>query len=685
MRLLSLCGVLLLAVSGLAQELPQSVDLVQRIDQLYPWLRAANVAVDQQGNFYLTADVQSPLPDVITKRYGPLGAPNNTYRYNIVVVKLDPTGQHILYGTAIGGSNANYSGPIRIDSAGNLYLAGYTVSEDFPATTILGIHRGGVFLKLDFDGNLVYSLLLGSLEFYPSSLEVDSAGEIYASGSIHTGDLPTAPSAFRATPPDPAASMQPFILKVDGLGTRIETATYLPGSGVWGIRLRRDGDIVFSTAHTIGALDGSLSALLFSNSAESTTSLQLDGAENIYVAGTLGLKKYTPDGQHVLLSLDFPSPTSFGGFTVTRSGLIFLFLVVPPNFQTHNGTLPCDVNLQTRFSSILASGRVLMVIGPQGDQRYVTYMPEAVWMTVSPLNDHPYGIAYVPASPTTIGWIGLVHFNPDELPGDHVSAGCLAHSGTLGYSDAAPGTILTLFGDHLGPDNGRSFAVHDGTVSFEIAGASVTVDGKPAALLYAQRNQINFVVPWSLRTDGARVPICATVNGDTSCLYTGAVPIAPGFFSVNSQIAAVNQDENINSPDHPAKFGSYVSVYLTGAGHIQGAEVDGGLAGLQLEPATATVSGTITFCDYNLSTIAPALAATRPRIGIIPTCADRTRNAPILFAGAVPTLINGAAVVIMRIPQFSNPDARFGTVTLNLISSPEGFPVTVSGKIFLGP
>src|ERR1700680_891404 len=89
------------ACTAAAQELPQSVDLIQRIDTLYPWLPGGALAIDAQGNIYVSASIQSPLADVITNRIGPLGPPDNTYRYNIVVVKLDPTAQHIIYGTAI--------------------------------------------------------------------------------------------------------------------------------------------------------------------------------------------------------------------------------------------------------------------------------------------------------------------------------------------------------------------------------------------------------------------------------------------------------------------------------------------------------------------------------------------------------------------------------------------------------
>src|SRR6185503_16630143 len=112
---------------------------------------------------------------------------------------------------------------------------------------------------------------------------------------------------------------------------------------------------------------------------------------------------------------------------------------------------------------------------------------------------------------------------------------------------------------------------------------SITVDGVPSAVLYAQDHQVNFVAPWSLRTDGARVPICVTANAKSSCLFAPTAPNSAAFYSLNGQIAAIKQDETINSPEHPAHAGSYVSLYFTGGGKLDGSTIDGGIAGFQLQ------------------------------------------------------------------------------------------------------
>ena len=124
MRLLVAVSLFTLAAS--AQPLPLAVDQVQRIDKLYPWLNVLAFDVDAQNNIYLAGLSFQPIPNVINIRYGPLGGTD------IVVIKVDPAGQ-LIYGAAIGGTKDEYVSRIKVDSEGNLYVAGSTNSVDYPA------------------------------------------------------------------------------------------------------------------------------------------------------------------------------------------------------------------------------------------------------------------------------------------------------------------------------------------------------------------------------------------------------------------------------------------------------------------------------------------------------------------------------------------------------------------------
>jgi len=662
-----------LALGATGPQLPQGVDLIQRIDQTYSWLNVISLAVDGLGNMYL-AGTATAIPSIITLRQGALGG------VDIVVIKLDPTGQQILYGAAFGGSLEDDPSTIKVDAAGNAYLlvypsAGFPMLHSQPGSNVNYLQA---IVKLSSTGNLVYATGFPWATSI-ADFDVGPDGSVYFGGSAIKGEVPTASFAYLPSPA-PESLTAGYIAKLNPAGQSLDTATYIPGS-VSHVLLRAGGDVLYSGDTGFGELNSPLSQRLFFVSPNilpfpngTEIGIGQDDLGNIYAAGPKALRKYSPDGQQLLYSKDFPTAT-FGQFAVAPSGLAYLFGAVPPNFPTRRATQPCAPNLPVNANL----SRFLMVLGPDGEVRYATYMAGQLYSFPSVPTfsgtGGPYTLAQVVLAPTGPNnfWTGIIKFNPDEIPGDHTSAGCLVHGATLQITAIAPGTIMALFGDRLGPENGTSFGSQDGHVPFQTAGTSVTVDGQAAPVLYAQNAQINFITPWSMRTDGTRVPICATSGGDTSCLYASATGAQPGFFSVQTNvIAAINQDGTINSEQHPALPGSYVSVYLTGAGQIEGPVVDGGIAGSDLHSITADIITSFTFTPD-------------PSACFFHICRDPIPiDTPVLFAGAVPTLPYGVTVVISRVPSH---DSSFTPAQFTLRLRPHGQTVdsTASGNLFVAP
>ena len=155
----------------------------------------------------------------------------------------------------------------------------------------------------------------------------------------------------------------------------------------------------------------------------------------------------------------------------------------------------------------------------------------------------------------------------------------------------SPGAIASLYGNGLaiGTAPATSFPLPT-----SLAGASVTVNGIPAPLLYATPTQINFQVPFEVAPGSAVIGV--SVNGAAAGSIT--VPLfsaVPGIFLEAAGYAAVvNQDGSINSADQPAPANSFLSAYVTGLGNVFPA-VNSGIAAtantLTIAPVTATIGG----------------------------------------------------------------------------------------------
>jgi hypothetical protein len=123
-----------------------------------------SIAVDAAGNAYVTGFTTSgdfPTTPGAAQATRPAGEPAGVA--DAFVVKLNPLGSALVYGTDLGGTASDVGLGIAIDSAGSAYVTGGTFSTDFPVTfaaaqPILGGGRDAFVTRLDSTGTLfVYS------------------------------------------------------------------------------------------------------------------------------------------------------------------------------------------------------------------------------------------------------------------------------------------------------------------------------------------------------------------------------------------------------------------------------------------------------------------------------------------------------------------------------------------------
>jgi uncharacterized protein (TIGR03437 family) len=188
------------------------------------------IATDTAGNVYLAGSTPAD-PNY------PATSPSAA-----MVAKLDPAGASYLYFRTIGGSAHDTAAGIAVDTAGNAYVIGTTSSPDFPVTP--GQQTGTLpatasatrafLVKLDPQGEVVFSEVLGSVDTTGMAVAVTAQGAIIVSGSS-TPELTASPGAYSA--PNittiPPITSWPFLMELDATGSNVVfTATGIGGSAL---------------------------------------------------------------------------------------------------------------------------------------------------------------------------------------------------------------------------------------------------------------------------------------------------------------------------------------------------------------------------------------------------------------------------------------------------------------------
>ncbi|HEY3128758.1 MAG TPA: SBBP repeat-containing protein, partial [Acidobacteriota bacterium] len=161
------------------------------------------IAADTSGNAYVTGLTSSK--NFPTR--SPLQAAPNGFA-DVFVAKLNPTGSALLYSTYLGGRDDDIGRAITVDSAGNAFLTGSTVSPEFPTVNPAQAAYGGIgssfssnapssgdafVVKIDRTGAaIVYSTFLGGVSDEGGyGIAVDSSGAAYVTGFTDSPNFPT--------------------------------------------------------------------------------------------------------------------------------------------------------------------------------------------------------------------------------------------------------------------------------------------------------------------------------------------------------------------------------------------------------------------------------------------------------------------------------------------------------------
>lgn len=506
---------------------------------------ATQIAADNAGELYIFT-ICSPVVD---------GPPCGTN-----ITKLSADGKTILWQTDLG-----FTSQLAVGGDGGVYVV--EAAEFNLVATKLSADGAGETWRAVIGPNL------GSASKC-SGLAVDSNGRAFvAVDSLNANGQPAGCAVVRLSAAGaidatfPGAPQQTYRVAVDPSGADAVVAgvgfARLSQSGTWtaftpqnpvyavGLAVDANGDAVLS-----GQNGASLRSFLERvNPAGATVfsitnagyGLALDAAGNAYVTGNSG------GFLHPVLN------------TVAPCGSTWLSAYGP------DGSL-----LQTTY----AAGASLVAVTPDSTVFVWNSETSATPTQIGPFPQFPNNPIYGSAVLSRLS----PHADAQVLP-----LACVGNAATLGTGPVAPGELVTLVGNGLGPQQGvEPQATLETPYPIEAANVEVTFDGIPAPLLWVQDSQINLVVPWSVTGSGTgsgpTTQVCVTYNNvQTNCLFWPVAQTAPGVFTVDGvHAAAVNQDGTINSATNPAPAGSLVSVWATGLGPITPPQADGTLVGFPL-------------------------------------------------------------------------------------------------------
>ncbi len=175
------------------------------------------------------------------------------------------------YSTYLGGSGNDYGNRITLGPGGEAYVAGETVSSDFPNLNPYQASFGGgswdIFVsKLSSSGSsLIYSTYLGGSGWdYGYGITLGTGGEAYITGYTGSADFPTL-NPYQA---NFGGTNDAFVSSLSSSGSSLIYSTYFGGSDDdtgRGITLRTGGE-AYVTGYTLSANFPTLNPYQASNS-----------------------------------------------------------------------------------------------------------------------------------------------------------------------------------------------------------------------------------------------------------------------------------------------------------------------------------------------------------------------------------------------------------------------------------
>jgi uncharacterized protein (TIGR03437 family) len=523
------------------------------------------------------------------------------------------------------------------------------------------------------------------------TLDVDSAGNVYLGGYTAAQDFPVTAGAYQTTPPevsDTAGSATlGFVAEISPALDRIVFATFYGSSGASGcysgscyaehmgftsitaLAVNTSGAVVaWASVEGFGEymLGGTIvefapggASVVWSTpstqygqgSEENVSALALDSSGDVIMVGSSQYGAAATAGAAQSCGSAAPSGGFVAKFSGSSGAMQFLTAF---GCRQPLGTIPEVVSL-----AIDASGTI-----------WITGVADPATLPAAAISAGS-GTTYVAALAADGGSVAGLY-----LAGSDVFEGKLAltaaglpvvagHAGFLMLANAAGGPslfgvanaagskvspfvapveLVSFYGTGLGPAAPLDAQVVDGVVESNLGGYQLLIGGVAAPLLYVGAGQINAIVPKEVSGQDSVAVTLVTPTGTFPLADLFLRPSEPEIFrgQTSGFAAAINQDGTLNSGANPAHAGQLVSIWATGAGAFDGdpALVDGAIVPIPEAAASSPMLPVV------------VLFAGVPTCGLTGGCllgADESLE--VDYAGVSPGAVFGLLQVNFRLPQ----------------------------------